>query len=483
MIEQMHPASYVSSVEPGPGLDFVEDFIGPISDYVVGGPAGVSLVSRPRNLELDAPNDSELNVWGTGITATWDFENIIVRSITDYREVENRIHSDLDGSPLLILDQRSDDFTQSQFFQEVQFIGESKSGNIRWLGGVYYFDEEQQLPILVTLLPGLGADLDFERVVDQSVGAFGSATFDISDRLALTVGGRYTKEDKDFSALRQTLVGGVVTFFEPGISASFTNFSPRATLDFQITDQTMTYLTYSHGFKSGGFNTRAASAGQTDSFDPEEVDNIEFGVKTRLASDTIQLNAAIFHMDYQDIQQQAFFVNTSGDLVSSVVNAAEATVQGIEAELLFAPTDNLDISASIGYTDAGFDTFVNVNAGDLSALILQDTPENTYNVGAAYTFDVAANWTQKIPGDYSHRSKMYFDRDNAEAIAEDGYSLINASVALISADEDIEFMIYGRNLGDEVHRVSGVNLLADFGYGLNYYGEPRVVGAHLSVRF
>ena len=480
------PASFISGIRQGPGLDLIEDSIGPISDYIVDGPAGTTVDSRPRNIILDASNDSELKVWGTALTATWDFDNLTVKSITGYREVENRIHSDLDGSPLVILDQRSDDFTQSQLSQEIQLLGESESGRIRWLAGLYYFDEEQSLPILVSLVPDLGTDLDFERTVNQaaqSIAGFGSVTFDLSDQLALTVGGRYTSEDKDFDAIRQTVVGGVITFFEPGISDSFNDFSPRATLDWQFSDDSMTYFTYSQGFKSGGFNTRAASAGQTGFFRPEEVDNLEVGIKSDLASDTLRLNLAVFHMDYADIQQQTFFVNDDGDLVSSVVNAAKATVQGIEAELLYSPNENLNISASYGYTDASFDEFIDADAGDLSHLSFQDTPENTYSVRASYEFDVGGNSLVRLQGDYSHRSKMYFDRNNAEEIAENGYGLFNASISWLSPDEDIELMVYARNLGDEVYRVSGVNVLDDFGYGLNYYGEPRVVGARLSVRF
>ena len=479
------PASFISGLRPGGGLDFIEGFIGPISDYVIGGPAGASVDSRPRNIILDASNDSELKVWGTALTATWDLDSVTVKSITGYREIENRIHSDLDGSPLLILDQRSEDFTQSQFSQEVQLLGES-AGRMRWMAGLYYSDEEQTLPILVTLVPDLGADLDFERTVNQaakSVAGFGSMTFDFSDQWALTLGGRYTREEKEFDALRQTIVGRVVTFFEPGISDSFTNLSPRATLDFQFSDDSMAYLTFSRGFKSGGFNTRAASSGQTGFFRPEEVDNIEFGLKSVFARDRLRLNVALFRMDYTDIQQQAFFVNSTGDLVSSVVNAAQATVQGLEAELLYAPTDNLSFAATYGYTDASFDEFIDATAGDLSDLDFQDTPKNTYSIRAAYTLDAGENSVIRLQGNYSYRSKMYFDRDNAEEIAESGFGLFNASISWLSADKGIELMLFGRNLGDEIYKVSGVNVLDDFGYGLNYYGEPRVIGARLSVRF
>lgn len=480
------PASFISSVRPGGGLDFVEDFIGPISDYVIGGPAGVSLSGRPRTALLDASNDSRLDVWGANLTGEYAWDNLTFKSITGFRETENTIRSDLDGSPLVILDQRSEDFTQNQFSQEFQLIGDTNSGKVKWLLGAYYFSEEQSLPIVVSLLPALGADLDFERTVNQeavSTALFGSLTYALTDRMDVTVGGRYTDEEKKFNALRRSVVGGVVTFNEPGISDNFSDFAPRVTVDYDFSDETMVYVTASKGFKSGGFNTRAASSGQTQFFKPEKVINYETGLKTRFGGGIGQLNVSAFYMDYTDIQQQAFFVNNRGDLVSSVTNAAEATVKGIEGELLLAATSNLELSASIGYTDAQFDKFVDANAGDLSNLSFQDTPELTGNIGATYTIDLANDWSLKLVGDYSYQSETFFDRSNAPEIAEDGFGLTNISATLSTPKKNFDIVVYVHNLFDEEYRVSGVNLLNDFGYGLNYYGEPRVIGGKLRFKY
>jgi iron complex outermembrane recepter protein len=479
------PASFISSVRPGAGLDFVEDFIGPVSDYVIGGPAGVSVGDGERSIVLDASNDSALKVWGTHLSAEWDLGDFSLKSISAYREVENTIRSDLDGSPLVILDQRSEDMTQSQFSQEFQALGEAFGGRGHWLLGAYYFDEEQTLPIIVRLLPDLAADLDFTRTVNQtaeSTAIFGSLTFDVTDQLSVTAGGRYTDETKTFNALRRTIVGGVVTFNEPGISASFNDFSPRVTVDYKFSDDLMVYATYSKGFKSGGFNTRASSSGQTQFFRPEEVVNYEAGFKSRFVDDRVQLNVSLFHMDYADIQQQAFFVNSSGDLVSSVTNAAEATVQGAEMELEIQAVEGLTFNGVLGYTDASFDKFVDANLGDISDLEFQNTPELTANIGAQYEFGVGANWGMRLNADYSYQSKVYYDQFNAEEIAQGSYGLLNASASLSSEDEAIEISLFARNIADEVYRVSGVNLLDDFGYGLNYYGEPRVVGVRLKLR-
>lgn len=478
------PASFISAVRPGPGLDFVEDFIGPVSDYVIGGPAGVSVGDGERTIFLDASNDSALTVWGTHLTAEWDLGAFSLKSISAYREVENTIRSDLDGSPLVILDQRSEDMTQSQFSQEFQALGDAFGGRGHWLLGAYYFDEEQSLPIIVRLVPDLGADLDFTRTVNQtaeSVALFGSFTYDLTDQLSITAGGRYTDETKTFNALRRTIAGGVVTFNEPGISASFSDFSPRLTIDYELNDDLMFYATYSEGFKSGGFNTRASSSGQTQFFQPEEVVNIEAGFKSRFANDRVQFNVSLFHMGYTDIQQQAFFVNSSGDLVSSVTNAAEATVQGAELELEVEAAEGLTFNAVLGYTDASFDEFIDANLGDISYLEFQNTPEITANVGVQYLFGVSSNWDMRLGADYSYQSKVYYDQFNAEEIAQGGYGLLNASAALLSGDGSVELSLFARNITDEVYRVSGVNLLDDFGYGLNYYGEPRVIGVRLRL--
>jgi len=244
----------------------------------------------------------------------------------------------------------------------------------------------------------------------------------------------------------------------------------------------MTYATFSQGFKSGGFNTRAASDGQTQSFRPEEVSNYEVGLKSRYLENSVQLNLSAFYMDYQDIQQQAFFVNDDGDLVSSVVNAAEATVKGLEVEFQVIPIEDFDITAAFGYTDAAFDKFDDVSLGDLSHLKFQDTPEFTYSLGTSYIANMNRDWDVRFNANYTHQSKVYFDRSNAEEIASDGYGVLNVSISAIFNGGQAEVTLYGKNVSDTLYRTSGVNLLDDFGYGLNYYGEPRIVGIKLKLR-
>lgn len=488
--ESNAPASFISAVDPNNGTyQFLESTLGPIGDYLIGGPAGVSVDRRPRRVNLDSSNDQDLEAWGGTVSSRISFDAVEFLSITAYREIDNQINSDIDGTPSLILDQRST-FSNSQFSQEFQFSGVGLDGRGKWVAGLYYFDEEQALPIAVEIIPDLapllGANIGFVRNVErtaESWAAFGSVDYDLTDALMLTVGARYTEEKKTLMALRQTFSGDV-TFSEPGTSDTFSSFSPKVSLSYSFSDQSLGYASYSKGFKSGGYNSRAASGGQTQSFEPEELNSFELGFKSRFAEDRVQLNVAAFYSDYSDIQQQIFTTDSTGSIVSTVTNAAEATVKGLEVELVASPTANLLVNASIGLIDSEFDEFEDVLLGDLSGRKFQDTPEFSLHVGAEYTFQLPDGYSLRLATDYSYQSKVYYDPLNAEQIAENGYSLLNARVALLSSDGKYEVSVFAKNLTDELYKTSGVNLLGadDFGYGLNYYGQPRVWGIRLGIK-
>lgn len=484
------PAALISAIDPSNGtLQLIESTLGPVSDYIVDGPAGVSVDSSKRRAFLDSSNDNDLESWGLSAISDIRFDNFELKSITAYREIENQIRSDLDGTPFLILDQRSV-FSNWQLSQEFQFTGQTNDENTNWLFGLYYFNEHQELPIDVEILPGLasifGANIGFKRDVARtakSYAVFGSINHEFNDELTLTIGGRYTREDKTLEALRETFSGDV-TFLEPGTEDSFNSFSPKLSLSYKIDEDVMGYASYSKGFKSGGFNSRAASDGQTQSYDPEELNSYEIGVKSRFMDDTVQLNVAAFYSDYTDIQQQIFTTDGTGSLVSTVTNAAEATITGAEIELKATPTDNLVVNASLGLIDAEFDEFNDALLGDLTSRKFQDTPETSYQLGADYYVDLTGEFSLRFTASYSYQSKVYYDPLNSEEIAEDGYGLLNASLSLLST-RDYKVSIYGKNLTDEVYRVSGVNLLGadDFGYGLNYYGDPRTFGVRVKFQF
>ena len=481
------PGIFISGLDrTQPYLPFIEGGFGSLSTYVTGDPAGVSdLDSHVRKISNDSPNKHTLDIWGTALNISWDAGDYEFRSITGYREIEELIQSDLDGTPFPIFDQDSDEFEQWQVSQEFQLLGEAFNDRLTWLLGAYYFLEEHRLPISVIFDIGLGVNFGFDRTVQQEVetiAGFGSATYVFTDKFSATVGARYSSEDKTLESLR-IQANGTISFNEPGISTDFNNFSPKIALDYQLTQAVLAYASFSKGFKSGGFNPRADVQGETQPFDPEKVYSFEAGIKSRWFDDRLQANIAGFYMDYSDIQQQVFITDPSGaGFVSTVANAAEATIAGLELEVMARPTDNFFFSGTLGYTDAEFDEFIDATLGDLSDREFQNTPEITASIAAEYSVVLAQSWEASLGAFYSYQSEVFFDPKNVELIKEDGFDLLDLNLKITPPNSKFQLEAFIKNVTDELYRTNGVDTVTDLGYALNYFGAPRTFGVNLRVQ-
>ena len=468
-------------------LPSIERSFGSLSPFVAGNSGGASDPdSHVRKISNDSPNSHSLDVWGTTLNINWDTGDYEFRSITGYREIEELVQTDLDGTSFTILDQDSDEFEQWQVSQEFQLLGSAFDDRLKWLLGFYYFKERQRLPISVIFDIGLGADLGFDRTVRQeaeTVAGFGSATYAFTDKFSVTFGARFSTEDKTLAALR-IQADGTISFNEPGISTGFNNFSPKIVLDYQIMQTVLTYASFSKGFKSGGFNPRSAAQGQTQPYDPEKVYSFEAGIKSRWFDDRLQANIAGFYMDYSDIQQQVFITDPSGaGFISTVANAAEATITGLELEVMARPTENFFFAGTLGYTNAEFDEFIDATLGDLSDRKFQNAPEITASIAAEYRVQFPSDWEVSLGAAYSYQGETFFDPVNIELIKEDGFGLLDLNLKIAPPPDSqlgqFQFEAFIKNVTDELYRTNGLDTVTDLGYALNYFGDPRTFGINL----
>ncbi|MEX0297961.1 MAG: TonB-dependent receptor, partial [Kordiimonas sp.] len=331
------------------------------------------------------PNESNLDAGGASMTINWEIsDNIAFKSITAYRKMDGRFGRDGDGSPAnyIATDNTQD---QKQFSQEIQFGGTAMDDKLVWLVGGFYFDEygrdENDVilasglfnalealpgtldgsPLSAPTAPGgpgnpinISLDLDFDifnEIDIKSYAAFTQSTYNITDRLGLTAGLRYSYETKDYTLDHQKVASGAPIINLTTVSDSWDSFTPLVALDYQMSDNALLYASYSRGFKSGGFNGRPINEGAVSSYDPEEVTAYEIGIKSDLLDNRLRLNIAAFYSDYTDIQLSAVSADENGVLQLVVDNAGDAEVKGFEVELTAKPTANLDVSSAIGYTD------------------------------------------------------------------------------------------------------------------------------------
>ncbi|GAA5063142.1 hypothetical protein GCM10023208_34070 [Erythrobacter westpacificensis] len=307
---------------------------------------------------------SDAEVWGISATLTYDLGNVTFKSITGYRGFNSFFERDGDQSPLTLLFTDSLQ-SQTQFTQEVQVLGDAFDGAVDFIAGGYYGNEQgDDFANLVTRQ--LAVVLDQQDIDTESLAAFGQVTVRPLDGLSITGGIRYTKDTKTVDS---NIFIGEVTPGTGGpppfvvglpivprglVKRSFDKVTYRLAIQYEWTDDLMTYATFSTGFKSGGFVQRnAVFSPAVPSFGPETVEVFEAGIKWTGFKNRLRLNAAAFTNSYDDLQITVLVPFAAG-LAPQTQNAGTAEINGfeIDAELLLG--DALHLSGGIGYLDADY---------------------------------------------------------------------------------------------------------------------------------
>jgi len=285
----------------------------------------------------------------------------------------------------------------------------------------------------------------------------------LNDALKVTVGARYTKEVKRFTP-DSVLVSPLPT--PNGLAPAGTRVLPNTTEEITLSETTpmvnlsynwneglMTYLTYSEGFKSGGFTQRVFPP-QPDipSFLPEYADVVELGFKWQADNNRVRVNGALFQTDYTDLQ----IISQSQSVAPIVQNAGAAEIEGIELDLQLVPAEDWLIEASLGYLDAQY-TELDAGTGITLAHKLVKTPELSAVAAVAHTtYFNDSSLMARI--DYSYSDEFYNNAINSSFLKQDSYGLVNLTFNYINYSDDRntwEVLIYAKNLTDERYISAG----------------------------
>lgn len=465
-------------------------------------------LSPERESQATGPSFSDIDDWGVSLNISKQMaDNLMFKSITAYRDTEAEFGMDLDHSPLTYMESNNDN-AHDQFSQEIQLSGTSFDDRLDWVAGGFYmtesasdaydlilggglFDALEAFP--PGIIPGLGGAgnpihvaLDFELTIFDEIeidsyAMYAQGSYDVSDKLSLTAGGRYTDEKKEFTTMLVRNASGITTVPETTVSDSWDAFTPRADIKYQWTPELMTYVSASRGFKSGGFNGRAQSIVEIDSFDPEYVWAYEIGLKSEWFDRKFIANFSAFHNEYSDIQLTSVR-DVQGLIVVVVENAGDADMDGFELEFAAQPTEGLLLRGGVGYLDAKY-TSLNPGATVTLDTKMVKTPKWTGNLIVEYEWSLGGSGSLNIGGNLSYRSSHFNEPTNLPMLEQDAYTLLGANVTFLSASERWSLILFGTNLSDERYMTNGLGSLGSFGTVDATFGRPREWGLSFKTWF
>ncbi|MBS0408583.1 MAG: TonB-dependent receptor [Proteobacteria bacterium] len=497
---------------PGGSLVFLGPPLQPTADQCNRN-TGADLYTTFTN-KLGVLNNSENDVTAQ---ANWRLGSVTITSVTGYRQNTEHAVQDFDAVSVDFFDTVRDQ-KYHQISQELRAAGKVGQA-IDYVVGVYYFDSHYSLDQatnygeLLQLAAGLPAQ-GRQQVEhnSRSYAVFGDANWNFAEGWRLSVGGRYTRDEK---SLQNAYVG--VPGFPTDAHSSWAEFTPKASLDWRPTQDIMVYASYSRGFRSGGYNGRSATVtSSTTPYNPELVDAYEIGTKTEWLDHRLIFNASVFDTEYSNKQEEVVVPVTSGGANAQetlVANAAQARIYGAEFEVQAQATRNLSLRASLGLLHARYGKFTQVDEtyptlkDDLSTLKLRRAPNVTADIGFDYKQPVSyGTWT--LSADYryigAHETVItaapgtgiytgagcptttnctYVPAVNdprGHAIAT---NLVDASLGFErpAGNGTVRVSVFGRNLLDERHLAGALAVAGLFTFGTGI--PPRTWGVELGYRF
>ena len=424
------------------------------------------------DIALDFPPTNDAEVWGISSTATWTGEQYTFKSITSYRQSDVTQTIDADATELPIFHIGFDEASKS-LTQEIQ-VSNTEPEDLEWIMGFFFLNEDGEGGIdLIFEDPTISIP---EHNVTNAYALFGQMTYDVSDRLRATFGLRYSYETKsyDFST---SVNGSQVDGGSP--TDSWDAWTPRFSLDYDLAEDVMGYVSATKGFKSGGFQL-----GDAAPFEQEILWSYETGIKSTLFDNRLRANVGLFQYDYTNLQVVEFD-DDSG--IATTTNAGKATIQGIEGEFIGRVTDDFDMNATISYTDAQFDVFPQGPGVDFAGNNLPNSPKLTYSLGAQYTTNAGSYGYLVFRGDYAWRDNVDFKSSNLPRFRSETYTLLNVRVSLMTFDDLWEFSLYGSNLTDNRYQTY-ITSARSLDGGVSditsaVYGEPRQYGIQVRRNF
>jgi iron complex outermembrane receptor protein len=481
-----------------------------------GFPEGEFEPDDPYTINQNTPPEVDDTFYGGYLRFDYEMDWATLTSITG-AEYYERIHREDSQSDIFNSTSTHYYNEMNQFTQEFRLTGGDR---LRYTLGVFYehddLDQVDGSDLSEQPLPGIVPPFanqffaQFNQTLD-SAAAFANLEFALTDALTVTGGLRYTRDKIEVSdvllGLGQLPQTGKEKYVTPCLITTFfggpigsdacpflgpiaplynddrtdENVSGMLGLEWKTSEDVMLYGTLTTGYRAGGYSL--PFAGAATEFDPEEIFAQEVGIKSRWLDGSIQLNAAVFHYEYDDVQ-----VNVD-DIVSPLVpitrNIGTQENWGAEVDLEWAPSENWFVKQGLGWLDAEYqdtDRTIATYGGPvpLEGKTPVNSPELTYNGIVQYRQAFGNGWKGRFGVDYRWVDERYLEATNQVFDKSDDYWLGNVRAGVSSSDDRWDLSVYCTNVTDEEY-ITYINNIAFF--ALEIYGEPRTVGGTLSYRF
>ena len=457
-------------------------------DYALSDLGG--LRRNPFHTARDFEGYTHRNVLGTTIVARREGSSLTFTTTTGFVKWQTEDATDLDYSPLPLL-RRNNVEESFQFTQEVRVasptsvpIRVSDRATLKWQAGVFLFTQNYDQDAANTFSPYLLSPfIPFEisqtspqsALDDSGVGVFGQGTATLGERIDLTAGVRVDHEQKDAQ---------LSTFFTPPIAPrrnvvaeeGFSNVSPQFAAAFRVQNDKTVYASVGKGYKAGGFN--AASPAGSESYDEEHTWNVEGGVKTMWANDRVAANAAVFRIDWKDLQ-----LNLPNPLVPGeffIANVGGAISSGVEFELNARVHSNVDVFGTFGYTRARFRQGSVSGGLPVGDNAIPYTPDYTAAVGAQVARNLRPGASMFARAEVSLSGAFEYDDLNTEG--QEAYALTNFRAGVRGRYVFVEGWVKNAFDTRYIPVAFAYGPLAPSGF-IGEMGRPRTFGISSGVTF
>jgi len=525
--------TYVSTTASlGPGLpptNFLIPFLSGhpgdfLSNYLIGG--------NWQNGNQDLSNTYNLKQYGyTGTVSGHISDALNVKSITGYIHTDYNQTSDLDGTPYQYLELVAYPETAKQFSEELQAFGDALDGRLKWITGLYYYNEKgsqlnyvSALPVLTPPGTPVTTQIEGATVDNTSKSVFAQVTYQLAPKLRLTAGARYVDDEREVTYHdHYATTGPSYTYLFCGLANAPLDPDPAncvfnqsvtyhyvpwtVGVDFSPTNDSLLYLKVSEGYRSGAYTlagpplanlapgitppeaaaANAVTLAETQPVAPERLLSPEIGGKIELLDRTLRINTALYYSDYDNIQLTQNLPSPCPTCtpVSVLRNSGQAHIWGGEIETL-ALIHKLELNASLGIADSKYVKVSPALPGLLDEPLINSSKYNGV-FSAAYPLMMNNIGTLKPSVTYSYRSTMLLYTPTPpvplSATTQGGFGLLDARITYQPLSMPLTLAMYGQNLTNKQYLVSGTAFAAPLNFANGFPGTPRNYGVSFRYNF
>ncbi len=533
-----------------PAAPYLWNFIGVTRPD--GDPIDNVATTQRNEVLLRLGDGQRIDVDGFYANLDWTLGSLKLSSVTGYREQEERLPNTYTGAApvttggqVISLFDATRDTDRETFQQEIR-LASNLDGPVNYVLGAFYQQDEATFCVLQALgfvdftldsAAIFGDPLFFNNNPQvlcnaqdaKSYAGYADVTWQLTDRLTLGGGFRYTREEKEWTGRNQRFIFAlgpnttIDSLGEPLDAADFNRWPDgvvtdeeswseptyRALAQYAFSDDWNGYVRFDRGFRSGGYNDQVGTSGnpiandEKRPVDPEFADSIEVGSKLELLDNRLRFNVAAYYVEYTDAQRalNSTVTNAQGTEFQQTLffNAADATVQGVELELVARASDALTFHANFTWQDAEYDLFeANTDfdgttqcAGcppgvdqQLSGLPITRAPEIKAALFGNYALNLGNGGVLDFTASVAYEDENTFYYSDAgrqfDAIL-DEKTLIDAAVQYTAPTGGWFLKVYGKNLSDERYRIASQSVATLWTH--SQFGEPRAFGVQAGVNF